>query len=444
MNILDKLHQPENRKLEFKREFPARSNLLKTIVAFANGAGGELILGISDDDRKITGIDEPLLLEERISNLIYDAIRPSVSPYISILNVQGKEILIVQILAGNNKPYCIKSLGIEKGVYVRIGSTNRQATPDMIAELRRQSRGITFETEMDITKNVTDLEEQSLSLFFESIGEPVYINDTLSKWRILQKNNGDYFPTVAGLVLFGKSELFDYDFAGIRLTKFQGTTLTNISETREYAIPIISKIDELCRHVVDFLQKESYLEGTRRLERTIIPFYAVREVIVNAIVHRDYSIRGSSIKINVFDDRLEVISPGILFGNLDISDIGTGLSECRNRSIARIFRKLNLMEELGTGIARIYNLYQEKRLKKPAFLEHGQFFKAILPQEREYQNNVDRIYDIIKRSTGISASDIAKQMKLHHNTILRYLNQLIADGRIKKTGTGKNTIYDAM
>jgi len=105
MKILDKLHQPENRKLEFKREFPARSDLLKTIVAFANGAGGELILGISDDDRKIIGIDEPLLLEERISNLIYDAIRPSVSPYISILNVQGKEILIVQILAGSNKPY---------------------------------------------------------------------------------------------------------------------------------------------------------------------------------------------------------------------------------------------------------------------------------------------------------------------------------------------------
>lgn len=277
----------------------------------SNGAGGELILGISDDDRKIIGIDEPLLLEERISNLIYDAIRPSVSPYISILNVQGKEILIVRILAGSNKPYSIKSLGIEKGIYVRIGSTNRQATPDMIAELRRQGRGITFETEMDITKNVTDLEEQSLSLFFESIGEAVYINDTLSKWRILQKNNGDYFPTVAGLVLFGKSELFDYDSAGIRLTRFQGTTLTNISETREYSIPIISKIDALCRHVVDFLQKESYLEGTRRLERTIIPFYAVREVIVNAIVHRDYSIRGSSIKINVFDDRLEVISPGI-------------------------------------------------------------------------------------------------------------------------------------
>ena len=98
----------------------------------------------------------------------------------------------------------------------------------------------------------------------------------------------------------------------------------------------------------------------------------------------------------------------------------------------------------STKYKRIYDLYEKKRLKKPAFLEHGQFFKAILPQEREYQNNVDRIYDIIKRSTGISASDIAKQMKLHHNTILRYLNQLIADGRIKKTGSGKKIIYKAM
>jgi len=102
------------------------------------------------------------------------------------------------------------------------------------------------------------------------------------------------------------------------------------------------------------------------------------------------------------------------------------------------------MEELGTGIARIYDLYEEKWLKKPAFLEQGQFFKAILPQEREYQNNLDRIYDITKKSTEISASDIAKQMKLHHNTILKYLNQLIVDGRIIKTGSGKNIIYKAM
>ena len=441
MNIVEKLHQGENRKLEFKREFPAKSNLLKTIVAFANGAGGELILGVSDDDRKIIGINEPLLLEEKISSLIYDSIYPAISPYISILNVQGSELLIVRILPGSNKPYYIKSMGIEKGVYVRIGSTNRRATPEIIDELRRQARGIAFTAEMDLTKNASDLEEKSLSVFLKSIGQSSCTKDTLLKWKILQKNNGDYFPTVAGLVLFGKNELADYDFAGIRLTRFQGVTLTNISETKEYSVPIIPEIDTICRHTADFLQKESYLEGARRLERTIIPSYAIREAIVNAVVHRDYSMSGSSIKINVFDDRLEIISPGTLFGNLDISDIGTGLSECRNRSIVRIFRKLNLMEELGTGIARIYTLYKERQLKPPSFLEQGQFFKAILPQEKEYQSNLDRIYDIIKKTPGTSASHIAGQMGLHHNTILKYLNQLIAHGKIRKIGSGRRILY---
>ena len=95
----------------------------------------------------------------------------------------------------------------------------------------------------------------------------------------------------------------------------------------------------------------------------------------------DYGLTGSSIKINVFDDRMEAISPGILYGNLDISDVGAGLSECRNRSILRIFRRLNLMEELGTGIARIFELYEDRNLKLPVFAEQGQFFKAVLPQE---------------------------------------------------------------
>lgn len=441
MNILEKLHQPESRKLEFKREFPAKSNILKTIVAFANGAGGELILGISNDDRKIIGIKEPLLLEEKISNLVYDAIHPTVSPYISILNVQGKELLIIQILSGSDKPYYIKSSSVEKGTYIRIGSTNRRATPEIISELMRQGRGIAFETETDFTKDVNCLDKESLSFFFKEISQPGYTNKALSKWKVLQKNNGDFFPTVAGLILFGKDELSDYEFAGIRLTRFQGTTLANISETREYNIPIISKIDIICRHVSEFLQKESYLEGVRRLERTIIPFYAIREVIVNAVVHRDYSIHGSSIKINVFDNRLEVISPGTLFGNIDISDIGTGISECRNRSIVRIFRRLNLMEELGTGIARIYYLFERKQLKKPLFFEQGQFFKAVLPQKIEHLNNTERIYDIIKVSSGIGAANIAIQMGLHHNTILKYLNNLMKNGKIKKIGSGKKIVY---
>ncbi|MBU2510490.1 hypothetical protein KJ966_04100 [bacterium] len=330
---------------------------------------------------------------------------------------------------------------MEKGVYIRLGSTNRRATPEMISELKRHGRGIAFETEMDHSKGINDLEDSSLSVFFKTIGQAGYTNEALTKWRVLQKNNGDYFPTVAGLVLFGKRDLLDYDFAGVRLTRYQGTMLSNISESREYGVPLVNNIELICSDVATFLQKESYLEGARRLERTVIPSFAIREVVVNAIVHRDYSMLGSSVKINVFDDRMEVISPGVLFGNIDISDIGTGLSECRNRSIVRVFRRLNLMEELGTGIARIFELSKEKRLKKPLFMEQGQFFKAVLFQRFESESNQDSIVDLIRKNGTSSASDLAGQLDLHHNTILKNLNQLMAIGKIRKVGSGKKTLY---
>lgn len=441
MNFAQKLKQPESRKLEFKREFPTKSDILKTIVAFANGAGGELIIGVSDHKREIIGVKDPLLLEEKISNMVFDGIQPFVSPFISVMNVAGKPVLIVKVLPGVDRPYYKKSEGVKRGVYVRVGSTNRRGSPEIIDEVRRQGRGITFETEIDISKGANHFDDSSLSRFFASIGQSGYTKETLTKWRFLQKNNGDYFPTIAGLVLFGKQDLIDYDFANVRLTRYQGTTLSNISETKEYGVPIIEKVESICRDIAGFLRKESYLKGAQRLERTIIPTFAIREVVVNAIVHRDYSMIGSSVKISVFDDRLEVVSPGILFGHIDISDIGTGLSECRNRSVVRVFRKLNLMEELGTGIARIYELYREEGLKKPLFLEQGQYFKAVLPQHFALENNQDKIYELMRTSGGTSASEMAERLNLHHNTVLKNLKQLIKIGKVEKIGTGKKIRY---
>jgi len=441
MNFAQKLKQPESRKLEFKRELPRKSDILKTIVAFANGAGGELFIGVSDHHREIIGVKDPLLLEEKISNMVFDGIQPFVSPFSSTMNIEGNSILVIKILPGIDRPYYKKSEGVREGVYVRVGSTNRRATPEMIDELRRQGRGIKFETEIDISKSANDFNDLELSRFFKTFGQPDYTKETLTKWRFLQKNNGDYFPTVVGLVLFGKKDLLDYEYANIRLTRYQGNTLSTISETREYSVPIIDKVESICRDIAGFLKKESYLEGARRLERTIIPLFSIREVVVNAMVHRDYSMIGSSIKISIFDDRLEVISPGILFGNIDISDIGTGLSECRNRTIVRVFRRLNLMEELGTGIARIYELNREKGLKKPIFSEQGQFFNVILPQHFELENNQDRIFELLREIRESSTSEIANHFDLHHNTVLKNLNQLIKASKVVKVGSGKKIRY---
>ena len=261
------------------------------------------------------------------------------------------------------------------------------------------------------------------------------------KWNIIGKNNGDYFPTIAGLILFGKEGLSEYEYASLRITKFEGVSLTNISDSYEFGLPILKNIDFVFNTAIRLLKKESYLEGAKRLQRTIIPDFAVREAIINAIVHRDYSIRGSSTKINIFDNRMEVISPGTLYGNLDISDLGTGLSESRNRAMVRFFRKMNLMEELGTGIARILALYRERNLKKPEFLEQSNFFRVILYQEDKLEKTGELIFELIKDRIKIGAAEIAAQLNLHHNTVLYHLKNLQKDNRIRKIGKGSKTFY---
>ncbi len=172
MDILEKIQLPESRKLEFKQSLPTGKKVVQTIVAFANGAGGELLVTIG-----------------------------------------GKMVLSVTVLAGSNKPYYIKSLGPGKGVFVRIGSSNRLASPDAIIDLHRQKRGIPFSAELDFQYSVEDLEIPTVNSFFETIGHEYVVTESLVKWNIAGRNNGDILPTVTGLVLFGKDCLSHYDYA---------------------------------------------------------------------------------------------------------------------------------------------------------------------------------------------------------------------------------------
>ena len=441
MDIRKKIEQPEGRKLEFKRQFPSKADLLKTIIAFSNGAGGELIIGISDKPREIIGLDDPQEVEEKIINMVYDSIYPTLAPYISIINWGGKKVLNIQVLTGTNPPYFLKSKGLENGVFIRIGSTNRKASPQIIEELKRRVLGRSYEEEIISFLTLAALDKYALEIFMHGVHEKEISPSILTKWQILKQNNGDFFPTILSVALFGKETLADFDYMNIRLTKFNGLTLDNIEKSKEFTIPLIVNLDNLVEAAEAMLRKESVLDGLKRVERTIIPHFAIREAIINAIAHRDYSICGSTIKINIFDDRMEVISPGILFGNLDISDLGNGISESRNRKLVKILRKMGLMEELGTGIARIFSLYEERGLKKPQFMEVGQYFKIILPQKMREISISDSIFNSIKLNNGLTAKELEKTFGLHRNTILKHLKELLEENRIIKKGKGNNVSY---
>lgn len=144
MNAPDLIAQPEGKTLEFKRDLSSPWPLLKTLVAFANTAGGRLVVGV-DDQRQVVGVAQPLDDEERLCNLIADSIAPRLVPQIELITVQGKTLLVVEVYVSGSRPHWLKSEGPEHGVYVRLGSTSRQADPQLIEELRRSAQGVAFD-----------------------------------------------------------------------------------------------------------------------------------------------------------------------------------------------------------------------------------------------------------------------------------------------------------
>jgi len=237
VNIFEKIKQIESRKLEFKEQLPQGSAFLKIVSAFANGAGGELIIGICDKKRRIVGVDDPLLIEEQIMNCVHDGVYPPVSPFCTIITIQKRTLLSIRILSGSNKPYYIKSKGVDKGTFVRIGSTNRLADSQVVQELKRQVTGLAFIDEIDFQHQNISFNNKSLNIFFDIMGMVDNSKDTLVKLNIVKRNNGDQLPTIAGLLLFGSPDLSEYDYACVRFSRFAGR-FKHLSKTMNFLFAI--------------------------------------------------------------------------------------------------------------------------------------------------------------------------------------------------------------
>ena len=162
MSIAELLKVEEGKTLEFKRDLSSPRNLLKTLVAFANTAGGRIIIGVTDKTRQPIGIDNPLDEEERLCNLIADSISPRLVPNVEMTTVDGKTLLVVEVFLSNARPHYLHSEGPETGVYVRLGSTNRQADRELVGELRRSIEGVSFD-ELPLPElSIDDLDMESI------------------------------------------------------------------------------------------------------------------------------------------------------------------------------------------------------------------------------------------------------------------------------------------
>ena len=226
MNISQQITQPEGRRLEFKETLPERSDLAKTVVAFANDAGGVLFVGIKDNPRTVVGIDEINLFkfEEQISNIIFDRCYPAIIPEISSFTIQDKQIICVTVYRGSMPPYYLKEKGKMQGSYIRVGSTNRLADESIIHELERRKQNISFDGETRMDFPAIDLNIDNFkTAYFEKTGELLDIQ-SLQKLELIHKLQNTLYPT-NGLVLFSDSEFRSkyFHYAKIECARFKGT-----------------------------------------------------------------------------------------------------------------------------------------------------------------------------------------------------------------------------
>ena len=396
------LSQTEGKTLEFKRDLSSPKPILKTLVAFANTAGGLLIVGL-EDDRKVTGIEDPLAEEERICNLIADSIAPRLVPNVEITTVHGKTLLLVQVFLSGTRPHFLRAEGPETGVYVRLGSSNRQADRELIAELRRTVEGIGFD-EMPMPElSVKDLDMDAAQHLF---GESRKLDEkALITLKLLCRYQDRLVPTKGAVLLFGKERLHLFPDAWIQCGRFLGTEKVDIFDHIEINRHLPEAVDE----VMLFLKKHAFrgadLSGIRRRDVWNIPLGILREVVINALVHADYSQRGAPVRVVFLDDRIEIENPGLLLPGLTIEDIKQGTSKIRNTVIARVFRELNLIEQWGTGVRRIFTEAQNIGLREPQLMEIGMRVRFIIP----LMESID-VKTVLKKNSEQVGEQVSEQV----------------------------------
>ena len=379
----------ESKNVEFKVQRPDKSmKYMKTVVAFANGKGGRIIFGIDDKTREVVGIPEDKVFREidAITNAISDSCEPTIIPDVYLQNINDKPVIVAEIRTGRGKPYYIKAEGLENGVYIRVSGTTRPADRDMSRELYYECDARSFDSIIRRDIEVTDEDIKSLC---EQMKEVAIANcksnlqrsavkdvtkNVLLSWGILKKDeNEKIYPTNAYIYLTGQGGLRSM----IQCAVFKGTTRAVFLDRRNYEGPLWKQVEEAVQFVLRNIRMGCRLEGVYRQDIYELPPDSIRELIVNAVMNCSY-IQNSNIQVAIYDDRLEITSPGGLLPGVTIELMKEGFSKIRNRSLANAFAYMNLVEAWGSGIPKLMQAMQEYGLREPEFIDMEVAFRINL------------------------------------------------------------------
>lgn len=486
----------ESKNVEFKEKLPERSiNYMKSVIAFANGMGGKIIFGIADKTREVVGVpkDEVFGMMDAIANAVSDSCEPAIIPDITLQTMENKTVIVVEISAGRQRPYYIKTLGKEGGVYVRVAGTTRLADDYMIRELMFEGSNRHFDQTLCMGLSITDDDIDSLC---QSMKEQAVKNannevqkesvkevgrQQLRSWGILIERDGKDYPTNAYAILTGAGAFHTATQCGV----FKGSTKEVFVDRREYDGPIWEQIEQAFQYVLRNIHLGANIVGIYRQDVYEIPPDAIRELIINAAVHRSYLDHGN-IQVAIYDDRLEITSPGKLPMGQTLERMKEGYSQIRNEALASAFSYMNLIEHWGSGVPRIIGKVKAAGLREPVFIggevdlriniyrnnsnspDNSSYPDCVRDQSVLYNEiseecrrtageppenrrktagelprgeQEQKIYRYVLENAYITRAQVMTLLDLKQRRAREILFNMIEDGWLRKEGASRSTIY---
>ena len=426
----------ESIHLELKKEYV--KDILKTVIAFANTSGGKIYIGI-DDDGKVLGVQKLDTDILKLSNSIRDSIKPDITLFTSILveKIDGKDVIVVDVQKGASSPYYLTDKGIRpSGVYVRQGASSVPATDSSILKMIRDTDGDNFEELRSLNQNLD-------FVFLKKEFEDANIKLEHSQMRTFNIIDEDGLYTNLGLLL---SEQCPHT---IKAAVFEGSTKEIFKDRFEFSGSLLKQMKDVYSFLNRYNRTNSEITGLKRTDTREYPEIAIREALLNSIVHKEYSYSSSTL-ISVFDDKIEIVTIGGLTKGLNEDDIMLGVSILRNRNLANIFYRLKLIEAYGTGIPKIIESYNEYNVK-PKIEISSNAFKITLPNtlkeksssklEKNLSDKEYLIVNMLKENEYIKRTDIEKNLSISSSMAIKLLRNMVDNLVIEKIGNGKNVIY---
>jgi ATP-dependent DNA helicase RecG len=372
------------------------------------------------------------------ASLLSDGIAPHLLPDIEVLPWRSTNVLAVQVFPSPARPHYLKAAGVDAGVYVRVGSTNRRADDELVAELRRASLGKSFDEQAMPELDSEALDWQSASECFAPVRKLKKVD--LVTLRLLVAHQGRKVPSIGGVLLFGRDlnvRQAHFPGAWVQAGRFSGTDKRHVVDSAALRGPLPRVIEA----AVAFVQTHGLhgfdIGALRRTDTSSLPPVALREALVNAVVHADYAQRGAPIRVAIFDDRVEIENPGMLPPGLTVEDLWRGVSKLRNRVIGLVSQELRLIEQWGSGIQRMVAVCRDAGLPAPVLEEIGTRFRVTLYTARGValpQDGIDQtILDALSRGTGLSTNQIAAHIAAR--TPRTRLAGLVERGLVREIGS---------